>query len=228
MRTENPKMIYFVLWVLCILGSISVFPYIYYLGVPVPSISALLLSILQVMVLYGGVCTASYYLVPKTDLRPFAMGDIVKPGVLAGGATGALILMIDRLVFSNSMLSEIEVPVWAGVLASVYGAVNEEVLLRLFLFTSVYYLFGKIFTIHSKNRIRFLWSSNLIVALLFGIGHLPLALQLAEPSAFEVVRILLLNGIPGLIFGWLYFSNSLWVAMVAHFITDLTIHGIMG
>jgi membrane protease YdiL (CAAX protease family) len=63
-----------------------------------------------------------------------------------------------------------------------------------------------------------------IVAIIFGLGHLPAAFKLVEPSSFEVIRVLLLNGIPGIVFGWLYWSRGLWTAMTAHFVTDLVIH----
>ena len=65
---------------------------------------------------------------------------------------------------------------------------------------------------------------NLLVALIFGLGHLPTALKLTTPSGFEITRILLLNGIPGLVFGWLYWSRGFWTAILAHFVADLVIH----
>jgi len=62
------------------------------------------------------------------------------------------------------------------------------------------------------------------VALVFGIGHLPTLFKLATPSSFEIYRVLLFNGIGGLVFGWLYWSRGLWTAIGAHFVTDLVIH----
>jgi len=35
---------------------------------------------------------------------------------------------------------------------------------------------------------------NILVALIFGIGHLPAAFKLAAPSALEIFRVLFLNG----------------------------------
>jgi membrane protease YdiL (CAAX protease family) len=66
--------------------------------------------------------------------------------------------------------------------------------------------------------------TNIIVALIFGLGHLPAAFKLIEPSFYEISRILLLNGIPGVVFGWLYWSRGLRAAMTAHFVADLMIH----
>lgn len=63
-----------------------------------------------------------------------------------------------------------------------------------------------------------------MVAIIFGLGHLPVAFKLVTPSFFEIFRILLLNWIPGIAFGWLYWSRGLWTAMTAHFMADLVLH----
>jgi len=88
----------------------------------------------------------------------------------------------------------------------------------------IYFLFSKAIKIRGGNRLPILWSVNLLVALLFGIGHLPAAFKLASPSAFEIFRVLFLNGIAGIVFGWLYWSRGLWTAIAAHVVTDLVIH----
>ena len=112
-------------------------------------------------------------------------------------------------------------------MASLYGAVNEEVLLRLFLFTFIYAIFRKTVSSPGQKRGALLWSSNLLVALIFGLGHLPAALKLSSPSAFEIGRVLLLNGIPGLVFGWLYWNLGFWTAVTAHLTADLVIHAFL-
>jgi membrane protease YdiL (CAAX protease family) len=69
-----------------------------------------------------------------------------------------------------------------------------------------------------------LWIATILVAIIFGLGHLPAAFKLTSPSAFEISRVLFLNGIAGVGFGWLYWSRGLWAAMTAHFVADLIIH----
>lgn len=165
---------------------------------------------------------------PKTDLVPFSANNVNKsiiyPGLVVGISCGLVIYLLDITVFKSSSLSGGHPPLWAGLLASLYGGLNEEVLLRLFFFTLVYFLFKKGFQFKTKNRTYFLWLSNLIVAILFGIGHLPAAFKMTTPSSFEIFRVLLLNGIPGIAFGWLYWTRGLWAAIAAHFTTDLMIH----
>jgi len=230
-KLRKKKGVFLVLWILCILGSWSVLPYVQYLSIVPSEVSfakTFILATVQAVLFFGVICFLSYLLIPKTDLLPFLadkpLKRIVYPGALAGVLVGFIIFFLDIAVFKSSLLSGAHPPVWAGLLASLYGGINEEVLLRLFLFTLVYFLFRKIFKFELKNRTAFLWITNLIVAIIFGLGHLPTAFKLVEPSSFEVTRVLLLNGIPGVVFGWLYWSRGLWTAMTAHFVTDLVIH----
>jgi membrane protease YdiL (CAAX protease family) len=228
-KTKN-TWLYFSLWVFCLIGAVSVIPYLYLAGgIPAsaPLWKVFLLAMGQASILFGLACYLSSQLVPRTDLQPFASDNFLKrivyPGVISGILVGFIIYFLDR-IFKHSLLSTLHPPYWAGALASIYGGVNEEVLLRLFLFTFIYFLFGKLFKFNSQRRIYFLWVTNVIVAILFGIGHLPLAFKLTTPSFVEFFRIILLNGIAGIVFGWLYWAKGLWSAMTAHFVTDLMIH----
>ncbi len=227
------KKTFFILWVLCIIGSWSVLPYIQYLRILPGTVSmwnVFLLGTVQSALFFGLICWLSFKILPKTDLCPFLFRSFFKqiatPAVISGLLVGSTIFFFDKTVFHSSLLSEFPVhpPFWVGALASIYGGVNEEVLLRLFLFTLIYLLFGKAIKIRGDNRLSILWSVNLLVALLFGMGHLPAAFKLAPPSTFEIFRVLFLNGIAGVVFGWLYWSKGLWTAIAAHFVADLVIH----
>lgn len=218
---------YFVLWLLCILGSLSVLPYLYYLDLLPEELSLtsiILISAAQSAVVFGLACFLSYKILPKTDLAPFEVRNFTKqiliPGVLSGLLLGLLIFILNKTLFQDSVLTDMDPPLWAGVLASLYGAINEEVLLRLFLFSLFYFISRKFFA----NRTAVLWGVNLVVALLFGLGHLPAAFQVDTPDNFEITRILSLNMIPGLVFGWLYWTRGLLAAMLSHFVTDLMVH----
>lgn len=232
--TAANKKTFILLWALCILGGWAVLPYVQHLGILPSDVSiwkVALLSMVQAAIFFGLICWISFKILPKTDLHPFPTlhreqfpKQIVYPALISGVLVGLAIFVSDRTLFNSSLLSGVHPPFWAGALASLYGAVNEEVLLRLFLFTFIYFLFGKSLTIVKSNRLIILWGVNILVALLFGIGHLPAAFKLASPSAFEIFRVLFLNGIAGIVFGWLYWSRGLWTAMGAHFVTDIMIH----
>lgn len=70
-----------------------------------------------------------------------------------------------------------------------------------------------------------LWTANILFAILFGLAHLPLASQIGMPlDVVVVIRTILLNGIAGVVFGWLYWSFGLESAMLAHFSIDVVMH----
>jgi membrane protease YdiL (CAAX protease family) len=69
-----------------------------------------------------------------------------------------------------------------------------------------------------------IWLSIIIAAVLFGIGHLPATAQIVDLTGIVIVRAIVLNGIGGIIFGWLYWKKGLESAMIAHFSTDIVLH----
>lgn len=232
-RAVNKK-IFFLLWALCVIGFLAVIPYIRSLGIIPSTVSigkVVLFGTIQAALFYALICWLSYKILPKTDLHPFNLDNplkrIIYPGIISGVAVGLIIFLSDKTLFGSSLLSGTHPPFWAGALASLYGAFNEEILLRLFLFTFLYFILSKCFKFYARKKLFFLWFTNIVVALIFGLGHLPAAFKLISPSAFEIFRVLFLNGIAGIVFGWLYWSRGLWTAIVAHFVTDLMIHAFL-
>lgn len=226
MRSNKKRFVF--LWLACIVGAWSLIPYLMRANM-VPQSMALgklfLICTLQAALVYGILLWLTYRLLPRTDLAAFPKVSFKRaflPAIVLGILAGLLIFVLEKTLFQNSVLAKIHAPAWTGALASIYGAINEEVLLRLFLFTLLYFLLRKI--CKTQKRAGLLWSVNILVALLFGLGHLPAAFTIIQPSAFETFRILLLNGIPGVVFGWLYWSRGFYAAAAAHFCTDLMIH----
>ena len=68
------------------------------------------------------------------------------------------------------------------------------------------------------------WAAIVVAALLFGAGHLPAASKIWGLEAIVVLRTLLLNGIAGVVFGWLYWKRGLEMAMLSHFSADIVLH----
>ncbi|MFA6916879.1 MAG: CPBP family intramembrane glutamic endopeptidase [Parachlamydiales bacterium] len=161
----------------------------------------------------------SAYLIPKTDLKPFHLKGVLL-SVSIGIIAGILVLFLNKFWSYPVPHLGTAPPAWAGALASLYGAFNEEVSLRLFLFSAMYLLLQKI----KIAKGAALWIANILVAIAFGMGHLPLASQLSPLSREVVTRILVLNGIPGLAFGWLYWSRGIYSAILAHFTADILLH----
>ena len=106
-----------------------------------------------------------------------------------------------------------------------YGGVVEELMLRLFLMSLLSLILWKLlFRERSRERIPPLVFScaNLISALLFAAGHLPTTVSMfGGLTPLVVLRCFLLNGVLGLVFGWLYRRLGIQYAMLAHASTHL-------
>lgn len=121
---------------------------------------------------------------------------------------------------------EIKPAPWQGFLASFYGGIVEESLLRLCLMSFLAWL-GSFLSRDKAGRpsAGVMWTANILAALLFGLGHLPATAAIGLPmSPLIVSRALVLNGIGGLAFGWLYWKRGLESAMIAHFSADIIVH----
>ncbi len=70
-----------------------------------------------------------------------------------------------------------------------------------------------------------LWVGNVLAAVLFGLGHLPVVTAAGVTIDARVITVILVgNGLGGLVFGWLYWTFGLEAAMVSHFSTDIVYH----
>jgi membrane protease YdiL (CAAX protease family) len=108
-----------------------------------------------------------------------------------------------RLAAAGRDISALHPPAWQGLLASFYGAIPEELLTRLGLMTLLVWI-GTRLTRASVPRPAVVWTAIVITALLFGAGHLPTTATVLSLTPLLIARALVLNGIGGIVFGWLY------------------------
>ena len=94
-----------------------------------------------------------------------------------------------------------------------YGAVIEEVMLRLFMMSLIAFILKKL---TRKEGAGILIAANIVSALLFAAGHLPATIMMIGTTPLIIFRCFLLNGGLGLLFGWLYRKYGLRYAMIAH------------
>ena len=99
----------------------------------------------------------------------------------------------------------------------ILGGVTEEVMLRLFMMSLIAFLLHKLFG--KKQAVpspAILIIANVMAALLFAAGHLPITFLTIGSTPLIIFRCFLLNGSFGLAFGWLYRKYGLRYAMIAH------------
>ncbi|MCX6050723.1 MAG: CPBP family glutamic-type intramembrane protease [Chloroflexi bacterium] len=166
--------------------------------------------------------------------------SILVPSILVGVVGTLLILALEVVVFQPTMQQQNQASAsalslwshppaaWKGLLASFYGGIDEEILLRLFALSLLAWL-GSF--VHRKPDGRpsgpVLWVANTIAAVLFGLGHLPLVSALVALTPLIIVRAVVLNGLLGLGFGYLYWTRGLESAMLSHFSADLLLHVVL-
>lgn len=163
----------------------------------------------------------------KTGYLKSILGLSIGLGVLAG----VLIILFSFLFpsLSVSMLNtEIAIPTWKTLLASFYGGVGEELLLRFFVMTLLVWIFSKIKkTSDGHPTVLGIWIAIILTSIIFGLGHLPITGALAAITWEVVLRAILLNGVAGVIFGWLYWKKGLESAIISHFSADITLHVVL-
>jgi hypothetical protein len=146
----------------------------------------------------------------------------VLPAVLAGTAVGATLVAVEALVFLRHLPAAMHplfaIPLWKRLLGSVlYGGITEELVMRLFLVSLVAWLCGRWWrTPGGLPTSGAFWIAIGLVAVLFGLGHLPATSAITPLTTTLVVRALVLNGIAGIAFGYLYWKHGLEAAMIGH------------
>jgi membrane protease YdiL (CAAX protease family) len=238
--------IFAVLMVGALVGVLAIIPYtVSLVGLPsaevLPVWLSMLIWLLQSMLLFAGAIGLGLWLGGKVGLgapllRSWLAGDpkaldkfkaSLRLGIGAGVIVGLVIWTFEKVVFNPYMPEALSMseqpPAWQGLLASFYGGINEELLFRLGLMTLVVWVGMKVSRKGYPSTIV-IWTGNILVAILFALGHLPMAAALAPLTFIVVIRILLLNSIGSVVFGWLYWQRGLLIAMLAHFCSDIVLH----
>lgn len=227
-----------------VLGTLAILPYVLAtqyevfseLSLPIPVV--LLVSLLQTTVLLAVAIFLGLNLGKRIGLGVPLLTEVMSgcvvreklvsvlcTGIKLGALAGVLIVVFDA-VFRLFMdpISTVEVPLWKGFLAAFYGGIVEEILLRFFLMTLIVWLLWRLTQTRSEMPTgRIVWTAIIVAAVLFGLGHLPATAALTVLTPLVVFRAIILNGIGGVIFGWLYWKRGLEAAIIAHFATDIVL-----
>lgn len=243
-----------VLWVAGIIGAALVLPYTLTLTGNALSAAALrrgirpatliAMSLAQTAILVGLATFAGLWAARKVGLGvpildALLTGERVPeravrglaPAFGLGIACAFVIILLDLKVFAPLIPRQIagsNPAAWKGALASFYGAIDEELLLRLGLLSllalGLQQLLHAVGVGGSDLAPGTFWAVNVIAAVAFGLGHLPATAAITALTPGVITRAIVLNGLAGITFGWLYWRTGLEAAMVAHFGADLILH----
>ncbi|MFC1633399.1 CPBP family intramembrane glutamic endopeptidase [Planctomycetota bacterium] len=246
-----PWKLFLVLFLASIAANIAVLPYAFSLDVvrveelPVPLPVAVLIQIVQATIFFAVAVFFGLLLGRKVGLgAPFleswitgekteiGFGPILKVAAILGIAAGVSIFVLDRFVFSIFVepitAFQETPPIWTRLLASFYGGIGEEIFMRFFLMTLLVWITYKIKrTTYNTPIPAGVWLAIILISVVFGLGHLPMTARFTEITTIVVLRAIILNGIAGITFGWLYWKKGLEAAMISHFTTDIVLHVIL-
>ena len=209
-------------------------------GAPMPELPSpavlKLVSIIQPAVLTSLAALLGVFLAPKVDLHAPAAEAIasraeiwpilrpqIVPGVISGLASGVALVLI--WVVAKPFLPAVFVTraqefnaILPAAVRFLYGGFTEELLLRWGVMTLLVWALWRLLG-RGKDRPSGIYFILAILAsaVLFGLGHLPIASMFAGGlTASVVICVVTGNSLFGIVAGFLYWRFGLEAAMLSH------------
>jgi hypothetical protein len=213
------------------LGGVAVLPYTLQLQadripeLPMPLPMLALVTLGQGLVLMAVIVGLGMWAASTQNLRIGSVMTVLPMAIGVGVLAGVAIVGLERLVFQPFLPEALRdgavtIPTWKRFLASFYGGITEELLLRLFLLSVLGFLLSRFW----GQPMWVLWTANIVAALVFGLLHLPAVAALTPLTPIVVFRTVVLNMVGGLMFGGLFIHYGLLAAIIAHFSADIMLH----
>jgi hypothetical protein len=248
--SRYPWRIFWVLFVGAIFGAVSAYPYILgafgktlrdsgKLSVGIPLFIAM--QLMNLSLIFSMAVGLGLLMARKVDLRmPFLRAWLYhepikeRPGfwrssVVAGVIVGAVaVAVLDYYILPRvpAWPSETALPFWQRALAAIYAGVNEELLMRLFVFALILWLVQKIAGRSVRSSTALFWTANFFGALALSALYLPTTAAIVQLTPEVVLSVMGFNSIASLVFGYLCWYRGIESAMLAHFICDLVMHSV--
>lgn len=150
--------------------------------------------------------------------------------LILGMVGGLFLFLLDFLFlphFPEKLLTTaLKTTQWENFTASFYGGINEELFMRLFGFSLIAWLLARIWhTSAGLPTTNIFWIANIIMAVIFALGHLPtLKNLLGTITHFMFFRTVILNTPIGLLCGWIFWHYGIEAAIITHFVADIVYH----
>ena len=250
--TERPRYPWKIFWLLLlasVVGVAALLPYLLAffqkvlatnpLPMPLPVLMAV--QIMQSAILFAAFISLGLVLAPKVGIempilqrwfydRAAFPKDFARAPLIAGVVMAALLLLVFYTFFLPRIPEwpvglEAAMPIWKRLLSCLYGAINEEIVARLFVLSLLLWLLRKVPRQQSTKASPIIfWIANVIVAGLFALGHVPAAKAFLPITPLVIVALFTINGSASLLFGYLCWKRGLEAAMLAHFSADFMLH----
>ena len=157
---------------------------------------------------------------------PRPLAEAMSLGVATGAVAGLFLTATDLALLPRlPQLLELtrKTSLLENFLASFYGGIDEELLTRLLGVSGVAWLIS--LATGSPPPPAAYWIAILVMAVLFGLGHLPATKAVAgRITPLILLRALVLNGVVAILCGWLFWRYGIEAAIVAHLSVDLVYH----
>jgi hypothetical protein len=226
---------FFILWPACALSILAVIPYslaAFHFPQTPPTAKIVSKALLNGLLIFPLMIYLGFLLkrraqvagLPILEGREKPTAGFWRFSVLSGllafaliAAPGILLSKTPHATHENGLF------IFYGFLASFYGGITEELMMRFFVMSLLALLLRKL-------AAPGMWASIVLSAILFGVGHVPAATNAMGVSSWSQIplpilaQIIAFNSIVGLITGWLYWKKGLEAAVVSHFTTDLGLH----
>lgn len=152
----------------------------------------------------------------------------ILPGLL-GGALGGIVVSawfpLWRSILPSDFISKAEefsrnTPILTRIL---YGGITEEIMIRWGLMSFLVWLAWRLLQkSQGAPHTAFVVLAIVISAVVFGLGHLPIAFALSsQVTTALILYVVIGNSIFGLIAGYLFWQKGLEAAIMAHMLTHI-------
>lgn len=145
--------------------------------------------------------------------------------LVLGFAVPLLMLLVDQLLFAGVSLTRVRElgsePLPLRLLIVIYSAVTEELIYRVFIATLVGWLtFKGASRFISEPKSVSQWTGVFVASFAFGLAHVGNLPDVPHP----VLRAITVNGIAGIVLGWLYWWRGLEAAICTHMVAIVVLY----